>query len=101
MTTCAADDCEKTVKTRGMCSTHYERVRLTGDINRGRRRHASPTCSIKDCDKATKARGWCGLSHLTYWFERLRLTRGRTIGPTCLPNICDTFLLHGVRPHRP
>ena len=33
MSTCSVDACSKAVKARGLCGTHYQRLRRTGDVN--------------------------------------------------------------------
>lgn len=56
--TCNVDSCDKRVKARGMCNTHYERWRQHGDPLLGARRVPQP-CSVSDCDNMAAGRSLC------------------------------------------
>lgn len=54
--TCEVVECSKPRKSRGLCNTHYERLRRTGSVELA----VKPiVCTIEDCDKPVAARGMC------------------------------------------
>ncbi len=57
MRVCAETGCEKTVKSRSMCSMHYEYWRIS---ERGE------TCTYTGCEGVARTRGWCAL-HYARW----------------------------------
>lgn len=60
---CSVEDCAKPARTRGWCSMHYERWRVTNTKTVPK---TPEPCSIEGCDKPTDARGWCGM-HWQRW----------------------------------
>lgn len=72
--TCAVDGCEKRAKTCGWCSAHYERWRLTGDVNAGVpirvlvQHGLNAPCAVKGCGRPLRngGKGWCRL-HYDRW----------------------------------
>lgn len=56
--TCTIEGCEKRVKARGMCPSHYQTWR--------RANLPQPECSVEGCSKSAVARGWCH-SHYKRW----------------------------------
>lgn len=90
--TCSADGCQKDVRARGLCGSHYNaerrelrRAGVGGDsrpclgcgsaIHRTKPRGAittycsdacKPRCTIKDCDEPIRSRGWC-VFHYSRW----------------------------------
>lgn len=54
--TCSADDCDKQARNLGLCSGHYEALRVA---------RAKP-CSIVDCHRHAASRGLCG-THYQRW----------------------------------
>lgn len=75
-TTCVVDGCDRAVRTSGMCSMHYLRVRRTGSTeppsheHRGGRPYRDPgTCKVDGCEQTERRAGYCGTHHqrlLTY-----------------------------------
>lgn len=65
---CSIDECEKTARARGWCTTHYKRWQMHGDplVNNAYRRDSNLVCSIDGCDKPVLARSWCGM-HYDRW----------------------------------
>ena len=65
--TCAAADCDRPVKARGLCNAHYKRWRLTvGSDEVHRHVRTDGTCSVDGCDRPHEARGFCEL-HYRRW----------------------------------
>lgn len=70
---CAIEGCPKPAgvpgTAKGLCSTHYNRLRRTGDplttITETKPK-PPPTCSVDGCEKPRWARGWCG-THYRRW----------------------------------
>lgn len=58
---CKVPDCEANVRARGLCPKHYERLRVHGDVSRGR--VATLGCSVEGCTRSHLAHGLCG-THL-------------------------------------
>lgn len=68
---CRQEQCPKSAWRRGLCSTHYARLRNKGSADADTRSYVfaeSETCSIEDCDQPPRARGWCRW-HYTRWRE--------------------------------
>jgi hypothetical protein len=67
---CTVPDCEKTVKSLGLCPKHWKRLKNHGDVNivlqRGGHNKIAEICSIADCGKAHIARGYCQM-HYRRW----------------------------------
>lgn len=85
MKTCSVEGCEKAVRARGWCSTHWQRWRRNGHptdrpVSKRRLRaadhgtrqayrdygcrcevcvSAASTCDVEGCDRPVVARGWC------------------------------------------
>lgn len=55
---CSVPECARTVKASGMCSMHYARQKLHGDVN-GRPKGPASCCSVPDCGKPVEGRGYC------------------------------------------
>lgn len=53
---CKVEGCEKKIKSRGMCSAHYESARRDGRIPGLERRK----CSVEGCEGRFYAKGFCG-----------------------------------------
>jgi hypothetical protein len=71
--TCAVDGCDKRSRNRGWCSGHYERWRLTGDVQADvpLRMPARPyppgaKCAIEGCEDRPSSRNWCE-KHYEQW----------------------------------
>lgn len=56
--TCSIENCDKRVKARELCASHY---------NEDRGRRLGP-CAVEGCPRATKCRGWCD-THYKRWLE--------------------------------
>lgn len=58
---CAVADCERLVKSRSYCATHYQRFRKYGDPLAGRavRSPKGSPCGVEGCLRARLARGYC------------------------------------------
>lgn len=69
--TCSSDKCRNPVKTRGMCTLHYQRFTLK------RREAQGDLCSMPECSKPVSARGWCH-AHYTRWRKYGAPTSGST-----------------------
>jgi hypothetical protein len=68
--TCYAEQCEKPVKSLGLCSAHWKRLKTHGDINkvnkRGGQNKIYDACQVEGCQQPHQARGMC-LKHYRRW----------------------------------
>lgn len=66
--TCAVEGCEANVRSKGWCSSHYQRWRNHGDPTAGRKSpQPSTTCAVEGCGRGGKiTRGWCA-THYAVW----------------------------------
>jgi hypothetical protein len=69
MSKCLVEDCNKSSRKRGWCSTHYERWRQHGDVNAyfPNAKNKQP-CSVEGCDRLQMSNGFCQLHH-GRWFR--------------------------------
>ena len=72
---CTVESCERPVRARGWCNTHYQRWRKAGDVDPDRpigaprKNQYGDPCSAPGCPNLigrAGARGWCG-THLNRW----------------------------------
>lgn len=66
---CRLDGCDGRVRGQGLCSSHYDRLRLHGDPTVVKRVHAyaaDAVCAIDGCDSPPASRGWCS-AHWQRW----------------------------------
>jgi hypothetical protein len=62
-TLCSVEGCGRRIFRRGLCSSHYERLRKTGDVQADkplREFQASDMCAVEGCSVAPVAKGLCG-----------------------------------------
>lgn len=78
MKMCSIDGCEKELRARGLCGTHWARWRKTGTTDDPEPKYKSDFCSIDGCDKHRKTLGLCEM----HYYRRRR--NGRTGPPTPL-----------------
>lgn len=54
---CTGPECERTVRTRGLCASHYRQLRVKGELKvlRGQRK----PCRMDDCESISHAKGLC------------------------------------------
>lgn len=68
--TCTIDGCEKSVRCRGLCKNHYDRLLKHGDPLGGGPDHQPPPddgmCTIDGCENEHYARGWCNKHYLRW-----------------------------------
>ncbi|PZD93473.1 hypothetical protein DNH61_22885 [Paenibacillus sambharensis] len=57
MDICRVEGCCKTVKAKGLCAMHHQRMRRHGDIHYSRPPKAS--CMRSGCEEPSVARGYC------------------------------------------
>jgi len=55
---CQIKDCNKKIKSRNLCSKHYQIILLTGERVR-KRKTKGRTCSLGSCNKPHKGLGYC------------------------------------------
>ena len=72
---CSVDGCGKAAESRGMCDTHYQRIRRHGTLEVAPRPEA-PNCKVDGCSKVALARGLCS-AH----YHRQRRSRTGEISP--------------------
>jgi len=66
---CSVVDCQKSARSRGWCSAHYERWRRNGVVGTAAdaRRRPVAACSVDGCDFVGRlSRGWCD-KHYQRW----------------------------------
>lgn len=91
--TCSVTTCDRAVRTRGLCNTHYQRLKTAGDPQedkpiRGRRPNVAPgaECAVDGCGREPDSRGWC-TKHYSRW-KRTGNVAGWT-DPGCSISGCD------------
>lgn len=58
---CAAHGCEREARTRGLCNSHYQRLRRGDDLTKPLRSHyKGQACSVSWCDRPASSAGLCG-----------------------------------------
>ena len=63
---CTVEGCEKQLKSRGLCSMHWKRLKVHGDIAKvlPRGNFATITeCTMEGCDKPHRAKGLCQMHY--------------------------------------
>lgn len=71
---CDVDKCSKKVKSRGMCSAHYEKARREGEIPGLEDRK----CSVERCDGGLYAKGLCSMHYKAQLTHGSPLAGGRS-----------------------
>lgn len=66
MALCSVEGCDRTVRERGWCPTHYWRWWKFGDPLREPVPKIHPTCAVDGCDALTKGHGYCS-RHWQKW----------------------------------
>lgn len=59
---CAVQECERAVYSRGFCEAHYRRLLRTGDLDAARaigEQPVSTACDVSSCDRPASTRGLC------------------------------------------
>lgn len=78
-TTCSVSNCERPVRARMLCSTHYARWSRTGRVDSGRAVRALTStdgcCRADDCDRSIVTRGFCR-KHYSRWQRHGDPSRG-------------------------
>jgi len=66
--TCSIDGCSRTVRARGVCNAHYQRIRKGISTDRPvLPRYRDVVCEADDCDRPVKARRLCGTHYARLW----------------------------------
>lgn len=66
---CSVAGCERNIQARRLCSMHYSRQRIHGEIgpvDEFRRSHRDAVCSVIGCGQKRRKREWCA-SHYSQW----------------------------------
>jgi len=65
---CSADECERGVTARGLCTKHYKAATRRGSLDAHAKQPAAAPrgCSIEGCELGFLARTWCA-THYTRW----------------------------------
>lgn len=94
MKKCSVDDCSTKVEARGLCSKHYQRAKVRGELSAHKReRVPGRICTLDDCEGARKSRGYCARH-----YENFRRTgnpyslheqKAMRPKPICSVNECD------------
>lgn len=64
---CSVDGCEKKSSAKGLCHTHYMRLRRHGTTDDPVKKERSP-CSVAECESPNIGRGLCR-KHYLRWYE--------------------------------
>lgn len=59
--TCSEPDCDRPVRGRGLCGTHYAFARRHGTLPP--RREVTATCQVQGCGRPHEAKGMCGMHY--------------------------------------
>jgi hypothetical protein len=66
---CTIEGCQRRHKSRGLCHTHYMRLRRRGDPAVTLLDRAHPeTCTVDGCSRPWRSRGYCGM-HLQRFYK--------------------------------
>lgn len=57
--TCSVDGCERPAKAKGLCNTHYERLRLRWSTDDPVRINTGQTCRVSQCAESAYQKGLC------------------------------------------
>lgn len=63
---CSINGCTNPRKTRGLCNTHYQRLRRLGDAEAPLKvagKYHGQLCAIEACGRPAQKRGWCKLHY--------------------------------------
>src|SRR5687767_2254625 len=63
---CSIEDCPKQRRARGLCETHYARLRRHGDPLKNLVTEKPKACTFEDCGKPVAGRGLCS-THWARW----------------------------------
>lgn len=65
---CSIPDCDRTYRARGLCASHYQRLRKYGDpqADKPLRAHAEKPCATTGCTKAALTRGLCPSHYMAH-----------------------------------
>lgn len=66
---CVIAGCERPVRRRQFCGSHYYRFMAYGDPFKGTsppRGSCTGACSVDSCERTPKARGWCQMHYLRW-----------------------------------
>lgn len=66
---CSIQNCDNPVRSKNLCSGHYQRLRIYGDARpdlplTNRRKRMPQTCTVDGCGFPTKAKGYCNMHWL-------------------------------------
>lgn len=64
---CSVPDCNKTVRSKGLCGKHYERVRAHGNVYVDNRATGGERCSVEDCSNRMLAKGMCNMHYARFF----------------------------------
>lgn len=85
---CSIEGCEKRAKSRGWCSMHYRRWRLTGDVGPAETlRIPRPVgqCSVPECDKLQRSPG---VQYCEMHYARMYRTGSLEVRPVYTNQVC-------------
>ena len=68
---CYAEGCGNLIHARGLCCTHYMRMRAKGTIQRMTQSREG-VCKEPDCDKPIRAKGWCATHYQRFYMRRYK-----------------------------
>ncbi|WP_181438755.1 hypothetical protein [Paenibacillus sambharensis] len=80
MNSCAVEGCGKTVKAKGLCAMHHQRLRRHGDPMFSKTLMERKACQKNGCGEPVLARGFC---RKHYYFQR----RTGQLAPLAEPQI--------------
>lgn len=89
---CSVDDCDRPARGLGLCSAHYQRMRLNGTLERKKPDYSCTPCSVDECGKQAKSNGMC-ISHYNafnkYGRTEILVKKGHNKGLSCSIDGCE------------
>jgi len=67
---CTIPKCDRPVRARGLCATHYQEARRNGTLRN--LPQPAATCAVPWCDRPPVARSLCHIHYSMWWYRTRR-----------------------------